>query len=165
MLQCTQADLGEQCVDGTVLRAEDPAHDDCGDGHRKQLRQIEQRAQEGSGFAAELLLDHVGEQRRDEQAEDGRDDHDSHDDPERVSEGNPERRIGEQAFPVFQADPLDGTDATPAGEAQVDVPDERNNNYREQADEAGDEVWNEFRGAVAGKSRHGGFVLASPLKC
>ena len=50
-------------------------------------------------------------------------------------------------FQFFQADPLDGTDATPAGEAQVDVPDERNNNYREQTDEAGDEVWNEFRGS------------------
>ena len=56
----------------------------------------------------------------------------------------------ENSVSSFQADPLDGTDATPAGEAQVDVPDERNNNYREQTDEAGDEVWNEFRGALPG---------------
>ena len=53
-----------------------------GGGNRQQLRQVEQSTQEGSRLTAELLLNHIGQQRGDEQAENSRDDHDGDIDPE-----------------------------------------------------------------------------------
>ena len=82
MLQESQPKFGKQGVNRTVFRAEDPAHDDRRDRDRQQLRQVEQSTQEGSRLTAELLLNHIGQQRGDEQAENGRDDHDGDNDPE-----------------------------------------------------------------------------------
>ena len=149
VLQAAEADGLEDDVERAVLRPQDPADHDRGDGDGEDLRQVVGSAQEAREPPAELLADEVEEHRGQQQAEQGGQDDHGHDHPDAVEERGPELGILQQGRPVVEADEDRGQDAAPRGEAEVDVPDQRNEDDDREQHESGDEVEPESAAATA----------------
>jgi hypothetical protein len=128
----------QECVQGAVVGGEDPAPDDAGDGDGQDLGEVEAGAQDGGDLRTEVLADEVEEGGGQHEPEDRgygghRDDHE-----EAVPEGRPELGVVHQLTVVGEPRPLRGADALPVGEAHTGVHQERDDDHREEGEDAGE---------------------------
>src|ERR1035437_7418280 len=163
VLQGAQPDGLQKDIQRTVLRAQYPADDDSRDHHGQDLRQVVGRPQEAGEPAAELLADEVEQHRGQHQSYEGGDyDHrDDHGDA--VLKGRPELFVADERGPVRQPDPLRRQDAAIRGEAEIDVPDQRNQYYPGEQHEPGQQIPPEST-ATAGRKQTLAATLLQPRR-